>query len=393
MKRTLLFLYAMVVCAAPDDAISSRDLIWSSVTMAFVRQRDGRRCGDVGMSGFHRHEARVVERGCAGLADLGGHGVEREALFARDAAAVVVGPGREQEQPSLRAGVEVEPRRLELRREAVFAEGDERKLRVQRGAGDRLFAGADAGRDQDGPALGGVEQPLGFGGERVGRDAPRALDLQAVGAIEKKGVSVGGVVAPREREAVDAREVVGVLANEREAARVVRDVAQENFQLASVGQDPVVVAGGEQARCVGHIWPTTERQITEQPRPIRLGAADLEAANDLAEVAAHAPLDEEQPMEMVGHDDAGEQLNLRVVARYLAPAGLDALAERRLLDGAADEATQNGTPPLDFERDHVDAALVVVVAEAPLLHLGGQGIGFACHGDIIPKERTTLKAA
>lgn len=335
-------------------------------------------------------------------ADFGDHCVEREALFACDAAAIgMIGPRGEQEQAAFVAGVEVVPRWLEPGGEAVFAECDERKLRIKRGAGNGLFAGADAGRDKHRAALGGVEQTLGFGSERVGRDAPRALNLQAVGAIEQKGVPVGGVDAPGERKLVDAREVVGVLTNERETARVVGDIAKERLQLAAMGQDSVVVAGGEQVRWNRpvrwnrHIWRFTGRRFTGQPpvEPIRLGTPDLKAPNDLAQMAAHARSHEEEAMEVVGHDNAGKKLNFGVMAGNLAPTGFDAFAERSFRDGTAFKSAQDGAPPFDFERNHVDATFVVVVAEATLLHLVGQNVRCICHGRIIPNDRIAFKAA
>ena len=342
------------------------------------------------------HESVIVESRGAGAADFGDHRVEREALLARDAAVVgVVGPRGEQEQPAFRAGLEVVPRRFELRCKAVLAEGDEREFRIKRGAGNGLFAGADAGRDKHRASLGGIEQTFGFGSERVGRDASRALNLQVVGAIEQKGVPVGGVDAPCERKLVDAREVAGVLSNEREAARVVGDIAKERLQLAAMGEYAVVVAGGEQVRRIRHIWRITERRITRQhlAEPISLGAPDLKAANNLAQMAAHARANEEQPVKMVGHDNAGEKLNLGVVAGNLAPTGLDAFAERRLRNARADELAENRTSPLDFKRDHVDATLVVVVAKATPFHFGGKRVRFACHACIIPNGRKMLKAA
>lgn len=342
----------------------------------------------------------IIESRGAGAADFGDHRVEREALLARDAAAVgVVGPRGEQEQPAFRAGLEVVPRRFELRCKAVLAEGDERQARFKRGAGNGLFARADAGRDKHRTALGGVEQTFGFGSERVGRDASRALNLQAVGAIEQKGVPVGGVDAPCERKLVDAREVVGVLANEREAARVVGDIAKEGFQLAAMGEYAVVVAGGEQVRRIRHIWRITERRFsgrrfTRQPptEPIRLGTPDLKATNDLAQMATHARSNKEKTVEMVRHDNAGEKLNFGMAAGNLTPTGFDAFSERSLRDGTAFETAQNRATALHFEGDHVDATLIVVVAEATLLHLDGQNVRRICHGCIIPNDCIAFKA-
>ena len=56
------------------------------------------------------------------------------------------------------------------------------------------------------------------------------------------------------------------------------------------------------------------------------------------------------------------------------PARGDGLAERRAHDLPAGKAAGNRAVPLDFKCDHVDAALVVVVAEAPALHGMDDGV-------------------
>lgn len=339
------------------------------------------------------HKPMVIEAGGVWSADFGDHRVEREALFARDAAAIgVIRPRGEHQKAALGAGLEVVPRWLELGGKAVLTERDERKLCFKRGAGDGFLARADAGAYQDGPALGGIQQTFGFRYERVGCDASRTLNLKSVGAIEQKGVSVGGVGASRECELVDAREVVRVLADEREAARVVRDVAKERFQLAAVGQYTVVIARGKQVGRIRHIWRITGRRITGQ-RTIGLGTPDFEAANDFAQMAAHARTNEEKPVKVIGHDDAGKQLNFRMVAGNFAPAGFDAFTEWSLGDGRTFKSSQNRPSPFDFERNHVNATFVVIVAEASLLHFVGQGIGNTCHGHIIPNGSIAFKAA
>lgn len=374
------------------------------------------------------HEARVVERGGARAADVGRELVEGKALGTGEPrhvwsgteprgswllCAIVVRRSvrwsaihgailhrREQQQLAFCAGVEGAARRLVPGREAVGLERNEWQAFFHRGAGDLLLAGADAGRDKHRAARGGVEEAGLFGGEGFGRNAARALDLKPVGAVEQKRVAVGGIGRPGERQGVDAREVVGVLANEREAARVVGDIAKEGFQLAAMGEYAVVVAGGEQVRRIRHIWRITERRFsgrrfTGQPptEPIRLGTPDLKATNDLAQMATHARSNKEKTVEMVRHDNAGEKLNFGMAAGNLTPTGFDAFSERSLRDGTAFETAQNRSTALHFEGDHVDATLIVVVAEATLLHLDGQNVRRICHGCIIPNDCIAFKAA
>ena len=52
----------------------------------------------------------------------------------------------------------------------------------------------------------------------------------------------------------------------------------------------------------------------------------------------------------------------------MPPAVGDGLAERREGDTFAGKASENRATAFHFEGDHVDATLIVVVAEAPTLH-------------------------
>ena len=335
------------------------------------------------------HGSAVIAGGGARAADFLGHGVEREALGAGDGALFeVVGPGGEHEQLAVGAGVEVMAGRLELRGEAVFKKDDQGKAVRQGGAGDFLFAGADAGRDENRAALGLVEQGLALGGDFIGGEPPRALDLQAVGLIEQEGVAVSRVGSTLDFKRVEAGEEVGVVANDREPLGVGSNVVDENLKLAAAKENSVVVALGEElGQGVGAIYGsdtgrgTRARLAAGQERSIGLGTADLEAPDDLAEVAGHTLANEEKPVEVVGHDSAFDERDLGVEAWDLPPAVGDGPAQLAQLDALADQFAENRPAALDFERNHVDAALVVVVAEAAALHRMGFGFGFHTHSE------------
>ena len=252
---------------------------------------------------------------------------------------------------------------------------------VSSDAGDFLLAGADAGRNENRAALGLVEQGFALSGDFVGGEPPRALDLQAVGLVEQEGVAVGRVGTALDLGRIEAGEEVGVAANDRESLRVRSNVVDENLKLAAAKENVVVVALGEELGgwCGGGaIYGTcTGRPPVGQERPIGLGAADLEAPDDLAEMAGHALANEEQPVEVVGHDGAFDERDLEMEARDLPPAVGDGPAQLAQFDALADQLAENRSTTFDFKRNHVDAALVVVVAEAAALHR--MDFGFHTH--------------
>lgn len=322
------------------------------------------------------HGSAVITGGGAGAADFLGHGVEREALGAGDGVLFeVMGPGGEHKQLAVGAGVEVMARGLELLGEAVFKDNDQGKTVRKGGAGDFLFAGADAGRDENRAALGLVEQGLALDGDFIGGEPPRALDLQTVGLVEQKGVAVSGVGSALDFERVEAGEEVGVAANDREPLGVGSNVVDENLKLAAAKENSVVVALGEElgvgygAMYGASTGPGASTGLG--PIGLGLGAADLEAPDDLAEVAGHALANEEKPVEVVGHDGAFDERDLGVEARDMPPAVGDGPAQFAQFDALADQFAENRPAALDFERNHVNAALVVVVVEAAALHRMG----------------------
>jgi len=108
-------------------------------------------------------------------------------------------------------------------------------------------------------------------------------------------------------------------------------------------------------------------------------------------MAGHATAHEKQPMKMIGHHGALKQLNLWVEGWNLPPAPGDGFAKGRMLDALAYKATKQLATPFDFKRDHVDAALEVVMAEASALH--GMLYRISHLRDIIPNCRMASKEA
>lgn len=207
--------------------------------------------------------------------------------------------------------------------------------------------------------------------------SPRALDLQAVGLVKQEGVAVSRVGSALDFERVEAGEEVGVAANDREPLGVGSNVVDKNLKLPAPKENSVVVALGEEpGQGVGAMYGANAG-----PSPIGLGTADLEAPDDLAEVTGHALANEEQPVEVVGHDGAFDERDLGVESRDLPPAVGDSPAQLVQFDALADQFAENRPAALDFERNHVDAALVVVVAEAAALHRMGFGLGLHTHGE------------
>lgn len=385
---------------------------------------------------LNRHKPCVVTCGGARSADVGGQPIERQALGAGDGGArhvypatigQVMGVGGEKEQQPCRAGVKVSARRLVAWREAVRFQCDKGQSGIECGAGDLLFSEADAWRHEYCPALGRVEEPRLLCGQRIGRNAARALNLQTVGAVEQKRVAVGGVGASCNRQGVETREVVGVCTAHGQAAWVVADVVEKGFQLAAVSENAVVVARGEERRrhvwrrtgpaaapfgghsgafqrvmarwhfgtylrqgC-GHtahrhfgvsqrghfapsLWSDCARDVRQQVRcraiygAISLGTPGLEASHHHTQVVRHGAAHEQQPVKMVWHHGAFQQLHVGVEARNLPPAVGHGFAERREGDLFANELSQQRPASLHFKSDHVDSSAGIVVAEASAFH-------------------------
>ena len=349
---------------------------------------------------FKRHKACVIEFCCARAADIGSGLIKRKALGAGDAGHVwpatgrpatgrhatgrlATGPGSasnrgEHEEQAVCAGFKIAARRFVLGREAVCEKHDERQALVKGCAGNLLLAWADAWRNEHRAALGGIKEARLFGGECIGGDASRALNLEPVRAVEQEWVAVGGESVAHEGKLIYACEIVGVGEAHRQPARVVADVAKESFQLPLVGEYPVVIAWGEEGRCApcmahnrtglrtGLVWWSAIHGAIHGA--IRLCAAHLEAAHHLAQMTGHAAAHEKQPVKVIWHYGAFQKLHFGVEERDLPPAFGDGFAKRRGGDPFANELAEQRATPRHFERDHVDAALEVVVAEASALH-------------------------
>lgn len=352
---------------------------------------------------FKRHKACVIEFCCAGAADVGSGLIKRKALAAGDAGHVWPAAGRpatgrpaagwpatepggalnrgEHEEQAVCAGFKIAARRFVLGREVVCEKHDERQALVKGCAGNLLLAWADTWRNEHRAALGGIKEARLFGGECIGGDASRALNLEPIRAVEQEWVAVGGESVAREGKSIDAREVVGVGEARRQPTGVVADVAKECIQLPLVGEYPVVIAGGEEgvaamyggapnrlglARVAwanaGLVWWSAIHGA------IRLCTAHLEAAHHLAKMTGHAAAHEEQPVKVIRHHGAFQQLHFGVEEWNLPPAFGDGFAERRGGDLFANKLAEQRATPRHFERNHVDAALEVVVAEASAFH-------------------------
>ena len=329
----------------------------------------------------------IIELRRAGAANVGGGLIKRKALAARDGGgAGHVWPATnrgEHEKQAFGAGFEIAAWRLVFGRKTVGEKHDKRQALIEGGAGDLLLARAYAWRNEHRAALGGIEKARLLRYERIRRYAPRALDLEPIGAVEQEWVAVGGEGIAKEGERVDARKVIGVGEPHRQSAGIVADVAKERVQLPLVGENAVVVAVGEEGGS-SHVWPATGRPISGRLAlswpvgrcaiygtahgAICLGAAHLEAAHHFAKMAGHAAAHEKQPMEMIGHYGEFKQLHLGVEGRYLPPALDNGFAERRWLYALPHKAAKQRATALYFKRNHVDAALEVIVAEASALH-------------------------
>ena len=99
---------------------------------------------------FQRDKSGVVERGCAGAADVGGKFIEGEALGAGDCLVAshiwfAIAGRSEQQKVAGDAGIEIFAGWFIFGCEAIGFEGNERQTFFHCGAGDLSFAGADAG--------------------------------------------------------------------------------------------------------------------------------------------------------------------------------------------------------------------------------------------------------
>ena len=344
-----------------------------------------------------RHKACVIEFSCARAADIGSGLIKRKTLDAGDAGHVWPATGRpatepscalnrgEHEEQAVCAGFKIAARRFVLGREAVCEKYDERQSLVKGCAGNLFLAWADTWRNEHRAALGGIKEARLFGGECIGGDASRALNLEPISAVEQEWVAVGGESVACEGKSIDAREVVGVGEARRQPARVVADVAKECIQLPLVGEYPVVIAGGEEGVAAMYggapnrlglargawasaIWGRKPVWWSAIHGAIRLSAAHLEATHHLAQMTGHTTAHEKQPVKVIWHYGAFQQLHFGVEEWNLPPAFGDGFAKRRGGDPFANELAEQRATPRHFERNHVDAALEVVVAEASALH-------------------------
>ena len=164
-------------CLSIAPRSTSRRAAFRRVAVGVSR---GLRAGRCAGASIERSEARVIKLCRARATNVSGGLIERKALAAGDgggaghvwptfAAMYGCAPNRgEHEEQAIGAGFEIAARRLILGREAVCEKHDERQAFVKGGAGDLLFAWADAWRNEHRAALCGIEEARLLGRERIG---------------------------------------------------------------------------------------------------------------------------------------------------------------------------------------------------------------------------------
>lgn len=161
---------------------------------------------------------------------------------------------------------------------------------------------------------------------------------------------------------MDHGEQVAVQLAEKATARVVGDIAFEDIELALASEDAVVVAGLPEGGAGGGVWTVGEG----------IGGDFLEAVDDASQVERQLACEEDDAVQMVGHELEVEQPDA-VVHLCAAPPGAFRLTSQVAVDKArrvvgALDAPEGLAAGGRLDGDHVDAAAVVVVSVAAAVH-------------------------
>lgn len=366
---------------------------------------------DLGEGGAAVGDGRGGVLCVAGNGEELGDAVEDEGAFAGGrhfAGKKRPGGGGQQEQFARRADIEESPAGFFALGEALVAQDDHPGAAGVRAAGDFAFSVGEAGAHQDGSLFGKAQGFRAFGFEFGGagfdergisggaEDAPCAtgkafaavaeeasgtLDGVEDGPIEKREVAQcleveGSRCAgngERDGDVFDTPEALRVGTFEGEAHGVFADVADHALQLAFAEENGVHEAGG----------------------PGRFAAAGFEAADDVAEglrrfrrsAGGQGGADEENAVEVVGHDDGGDEFDLGPELGDAEPAGLHLFTEGceeacpvRFVsvgggvDGPGSQCGASAFGQLDGH--HVDGATAVVPAVPAAAHAVLDGILF-----------------
>ena len=252
----------------------------------------------------------ILKRGLY-RADEGGQVVEAVALVAGDGVTVaVVGPGGDKQHLATGTGIEHLAAGFPIRGEAVLEQLDEREACCLDHVHHGFFAGADAGRHEHSATLRHLQETCDGVFFFLFGHVAMALLGHLVGAVEQEAVAHNGDVLATNEDVLLCFEELWMIALGPQAARVVIQVLEHGIELALALQDAVVVA----------LLP--ERGQGQFPGdPV---APDLEAVDHVAQVAREPFGDLNDGVQVIWHESQGEQPDLGVESRYLAPAGGDA---------------------------------------------------------------------
>ena len=194
------------------------------------------------------------------------------------------------------------------------------------------------------------------------------MHLHEHGRVEQEDVAQGGEGDVAEHDVVLDTEQVGVSALAGEAARVVAHILNQILQPHAAVEDAVVEAFFPQAARV-------EAQLSAS-----IVAATFEATDDAAQVDRQAVVHEEDDVEMIGHHLMGDDLDDGVIVGDAQHGVVDGLAHGaevhhgRLGLAVTGDMAQQCAAVLDNKGEHVDAAALIVVADATAQH---RGLGLA----------------
>ena len=253
---------------------------------------------------------------CSLLADEDRQVIEAVALVARDSVSVaMVRPWGDKQHLPAGTGIEHLPTWFPIWGEAILEQSDEGKTGLLNHVHHGFLTGADAGRYQHGAALCHHQKT----GHRVLQflvgHLAGAFHDHLVGAVEQEPVAHDGDVLVADHDVLLRFEELRVVTLGPQAARVVLQVLKHGVELPLALQDTVVIALFPEGR--------------QCQFPSDTVAADLEAVKHMAQVARQSVSHLDDAVQVVGHQLQGEQSNLRIEPRHLAPARGDVLTQGR----------------------------------------------------------------
>lgn len=292
---------------------------------------------------------------------------------------VAVIGGSEEEELTAGTGIETLARRLCQRSKAVVLEDNLREASVKGSPHDGTLSRRHRGRHQDSTLTAESQSFCLLSLYLLVGETPRALYLHMERFAEEEDVALC-----RERHAFPRQralhtEEVRVLTLDEEPAGVVGKIAFPVVELARTEEHLVVVVEFEEDAgvfgfTIGIGVLTLHSSVVESGEEGLEGvsAAGLEAVEDITEMKGEAVGDEEDGMEVVGHELEGDALQLRETGEHALPVVNDGVTEGcrhrmgrvRIAIGlvhVAHDVTKEGQATLRDHRYQVDTAGQVVV--------------------------------